>query len=147
MNQIAPMTDAAIEKVRHLEAEMRHLDTQVSLKTDHLIHAGIYHRTVHIPAGVLVAGALVKIDTTVIVHGDITVYVDGEPLLLIGHNVLPAYAGRKQAAYAHTDTNFTMSFSTDATTVEEAEEEFTDEVEILGSRRADASNTIMITGG
>lgn len=147
MNQIAPMSSDAIAKVQQLETEMAALDTQVQLHTDHLIHAGIYHRTVHIPAGVLVAGAFVKIDTTVVVHGDVTVYVDGEPLLLMGHNVMPAYAGRKQAAYAHTDVHYTMSFATDATTVEEAEAEFTDEVEALGSRREAALNTTMITGG
>lgn len=147
MNHITPMSHAAIAKVYELEDKMRQLDTQIPLETDHLIHAGIYHRTVYIPAGVLVAGALVKIDTTVVVHGDVTVYVDGEPLLLMGYNVLPAYAGRKQAAYAHTDTHYTMSFATTATTVEEAEAEFTDEVEALGSRRIDASNTTMITGG
>jgi|TARA_R110000823_G_scaffold23531_9_gene70175 hypothetical protein len=147
MNQIAPMSSDAIAKAVTLEAEMRKLNTQVNLATSHLIHAGLYHRTVFIPAGVLVAGAFVRIDTTIIVHGDITVYVDGDPILLTGHNVLPAYAGRKQAAYAHRDTYFTMSFATEATTVEQAEEEFTNEVEALGSRRAEANNVVMITGG
>ena len=144
---IEPMSDTSLDKVRRLEGEMLRHGGQLNLETSHLIHAGIYHRTVRIPAGVLVAGAFVKIDTTVIVHGDVTVYVDGEPILLAGHNVLPAYAGRKQAAIAHTDTYFTMSFATDATTVEQAEEEFTNEVEALGSRRAEALNLTMITGG
>ena len=146
MNQIAPMSDAAVANVRRLEAELRLMPDGVNFETEHLLHAGLYHRTICIPAGCVVAGAFVQIDTTVIVHGDITVYVDGEPLLLMGHNVLPAYAGRKQAAFAHTDTYFTMSFATNAKTVEEAEEEFTNEAGALGSRRADSSNLVQITG-
>ena len=144
-NQIAPMSDAAIAKVRELETAMATLPDQCAIKTDHLLHAGMYFRTVHIPANTLVAGALIKIDTAVIVSGDVTVFVDGEPMLLMGYNVLPASAGRKQAAFAHTDTDYTMIFATSATTVEEAEEEFTDEAENLGSRRSD-SNVIQITG-
>jgi|3_EtaG_2_1085321.scaffolds.fasta_scaffold03127_3 hypothetical protein len=143
---IVTMSHEALEKVYRLEEEMLDLPTQVLLETIHLFHAGVYHRTVFIPAGTLVAGAFVKIDTTVIVHGDVTVFVDGEPLLLTGHNVLSAYAGRKQAVLAHTDTYYTMSFATDAKTLEEAEAEFTDEHENLGSRREGSVNK-MITGG
>lgn len=143
---IAPMSDNALAKVVRLEEAMFKCGNQIDLLTTHLLHAGLYHRTVFIPAGVLVSGAFVQIDTSIIVHGDLTVYVDGEPLLLTGHNVLPAYGGRKQAAYAHTDTYFTMSFATKAKTVEEAEEEFTSEAARLGSRRAGALNVMMITG-
>ena len=146
MNQIAAMSPDAIAKVQQLEDEMRTLDTQISLHTTHLLHAGLYHRTIVIPAGVLVAGVLIKIDTTVIVDGDVSVYADGDTIELSGHNVLAAYAGRKQAAYAHTDTCYTMSFATQAQTVEEAEAEFTDEVSNLGSRHTVASNDILITG-
>ena len=49
MNQIAPMSSDAIAKAVTLEAEMRKLNTQVNLATSHLIHAGLYHRTVFIP--------------------------------------------------------------------------------------------------
>ena len=143
---ITAMSDDALAKVYRLEEAMRESGDHLNLVTTHLLHAGLYHRTLFIPSGVLVAGTLVQIDTTVIVYGNITVYVEGEPLLLTGYNVLPTYAGRKQAAYAHSDTYFTMSFATKAKTVEEAEEEFTSEFADLWSRRADALNVTMITG-
>jgi hypothetical protein len=149
MGTAITQNDAGIQQVYDLERAMHALPSEdkVDLVTTHVLHAGLYHRTVHIPAGVLVAGALVKIDTTVIVHGDVSVFIDGEPVLLQGHNVLPAYANRKQAALAHTDTFYTMSFATDVKTVEDAEEQFTNEVHALGSRRDASVNHTMITGG
>ncbi len=55
-----------------------------------------------------------------------------------------ASAGRKQAYIAHKDTFLTMSFKTNAKTVEEAEAEFTDDHERLMSRNG--VNKIVITG-
>jgi hypothetical protein len=81
-----------------------------------------------------------------VIHGDVTFYVDGDPLRFTGSNVIPAYAGRKQAVYAHEDTVITMSFATDATTVAEAEDAFTDEAHRLGSRASPECNTYLVTG-
>ena len=81
-------------------------------------------------------GALITIPTLLIMSGHATLFIGEEDVELTGYAVIPASAGRKQAIYAHADTLLTMLFPTAARTVEEAEQEFTDEPERLGSRRA-----------
>jgi hypothetical protein len=142
---IPAMSDAAIENVRRPEKLARGLP-QVALETNHVIHAGLYARTILVPAGVMITGALVKIATLLVVQGDVIVYVDGAPVHLQGHAVLAASAGRKQAFLARVDTHLTMIFPTRAKTVEDAEREFTDEVDLLASRRDTNHSQTMITG-
>lgn len=140
MLEIAPrphipaMSPRAIDNVRRLE-EVALTCPQVAIPTDHVLHAGLYARTITIPAGVVLTGALIKIATLLIVQGDAVVYVEGGPVELRGYNVLAAAAGRKQAFIAETDVNLTMIFPTQAKTVEEAETEFTDEADRLFSRK------------
>lgn len=138
------MANDAIAKVRELEAEsLKH--AQVDIETLHLIHAGMYQRTIKIPAGVTLTGVLVKTATSLVVSGDCFVYIGDEVIRLTGYHIMPASAHRKQAFVAMADTYLTMSFATQATTIEQAEHEFTDEVELLMSRRSDL-NMAMITG-
>ena len=99
-----------------------------------------------VPAGVAITGALMKIPTMLILSGDFVIYIDDVPVELHGYNVFTGCANRKQAGYALTDTNVTMIFPTQAKTVEEAEEEFTEECHLLFSRYPDAINHTMITG-
>lgn len=142
---IPAMSEAAISKVRALESVTITL-SQVKIATDHVLHAGIYSRTIRIPAGVLLTGALIKVPTTLILSGHASVFIGDETIEICGYRVIPASAARKQAFLAHADTDLTMSFATYAGTVEEAEAEFTDEAPLLFSRNADALNTIRITG-
>jgi hypothetical protein len=100
---------------------------------------------VRVPAGVVITGALIKVATLLVAHGAAIVYVGDEPLHLSGHTVLPASAGRKQAFVALSDVHLTMIFPTNARTVAEAEAQFTDEPELLASRRDDR-NRIVVTG-
>ena len=117
---------------------------QVPITTYHLIHAGLYARTITIPAGVLLTGALIKRSTLVILNGDVTVANGDKSERLIGYNVLPASAHRKQGFFAHADTQITMLFATSARDVQSAEEEFTDEAHRLFSRHGE--NVVNITG-
>lgn len=142
---IPTMSAQSIEKVRSLEARMLEME-QMRVCTFHLMHAGVYARTVMIPAGCMIAGVLIKIATMLIVHGDATVYIGDVPLKLSGFNVLPANAGRKQAIVAHTDTHMVMLFACSEKDVEAAEKAFTDEFDLLASHREDASNRTVITG-
>ena len=103
-------------------------------------------RTITMPANTLLAGAFVKIPTTLIVSGCVTIYMDGDAVDFVGYNVLPASGGRKQAVLAHTVADLTMLFPTSATTVAEAEAEFTDELELLVSRKDEDNNVTFITG-
>jgi hypothetical protein len=134
---IAPMSPQAIDKVRRLERQRAALP-QVSLRTDHLFHAGMYARTIRIPAGVVITGALIKVATLLIVQGEARIYAEGGTFDVAGYNVVPAAAGRKQAILAESAVSLTMIFPTAARTVAEAEAEFTNEAELLGSRREDA---------
>ena len=142
---IPAMSPEAIDKVRRLEAVVLVMP-QTSIVTDHVIHGGMYSRTVMIPAGTVITGALIKIPTLLIVQGDATVYIGDEPMVLSGYNVVPAAAGRKQAFVAHTDTWLTMIFPSDAKDVGLAEEQFTDENYLLASHRDTEINNITITG-
>lgn len=131
---IGPMSEANLSKVREVEKFL--LDKpQIEIKTSHEFHAGLYSRSIMIPAGVLITGALIKIETLLILSGDATIVINGVSSRISGYGVIPASAGRKQIFMAHEDTYLTMVFKTSARTIEEAEAEFTDEVDMLGSRR------------
>jgi len=144
-NHILSMSDGAIAKVRELEADLLSR-TQVLIPTDHILHGGMYSRTIVIPAGVAITGTLLKIATLLIISGDMCLYVDGVSHRMTGYNVFAGSAQRKQAGFAITDTAVTMIFKTDAKTVAEAEEEFTDEHHLLWSRADGAVNNIIFTG-
>jgi hypothetical protein len=138
------MREVDLDKVRKLEGELSKLP-QADIETLHLLHAGMYQRTIKIPAGVTLTGALIKRSTSLVVSGHCLVYIGEECLSLHGYHIVPASAGRKQAFVAVSDTYMTMSFATQAKTVEQAEEEFTDEAHLLMSRSSDL-NKILITG-
>ncbi len=144
-NRIPAMTDEAVAKVYALEAYTTQMP-QIRIDTEHVLHAGVYARTIAIPAGVLLTGALIKCATILIVYGDVCVYIDGEAHNMTGYNVLAASAHRKQAFVAKSDTYLTMIFASKADSVARAEEEFTDEPHLLMSRADGAINSTMITG-
>lgn len=139
------MARSDIDKVRQVESMVRQLD-QVQIETQHTIHAGMYARTIRIPAGVVLTGVLIKRATLLILSGNATVYVGGREITFTGYHVLPASAGRKQLFYAHQDTRLTMLFPTSATTVDQAETEFTDEIDSLMSRHTAGHDLVQITG-
>ncbi len=131
---IPAMSPEAVAQVDRLEAaSLQH--TQLDMAIDHFLHAGVYARTVLVPAGVMITGALIKVPTVLIIRGDALVYVGAESHRLTGYAVLPAAAHRKQAFVALEPTHLTMIFPTKAATVEEAEVEFTDELDKLQTRR------------
>lgn len=128
------MSNDAIERVRKLE-EASLQRPQVRLKTQHDFHAGVYIRTISIPAGVVVTGVLIQIPTVLIVSGHVAVLTETGVEEVQGYKIFLGEAGRKTAVYALEDTHISMLFSTNATTVEEAEEEFTAEGDLLASRK------------
>lgn len=138
------MTPLSIEKVRELEKFCAKMP-QEAIETVHVIHAGMYARTILVPAGVLITGVLVKRATLIIIHGDVVMYTDRTAVELHDYNVVPAAANRKVAFLALKETNMTMVFPSDAKTVGEAEAEFTDETDMLVSRRDGCANQTIIT--
>lgn len=108
---------------------------QADVRTDHVLENGLYSRTICMAPEVILIGALVKIPTLLIVSGETAVYTGDGWVELKGYHVIPAQAGRKQVFLSRKETWITMIFRTDAKTIEEAEEEFTDEYQSLMSRR------------
>lgn len=142
---IPAMTERQINNVRQIETIAMEM-AQTPIFTEHVIHGGMYARTIMIPAGTMITGALIKVPTTLIVSGHCTVYIGDGPIELAGYHVIPASAGRKQAFVAHEDTWLTMMVATDAKDVDAAEHHFTDEVELLGSHRDIELNRTVVTG-
>lgn len=121
------------ERVRALEAEMLKMP-QVDLSTEHVVHAGMCVRTIFIPAGTVLTGALTNIDNLCIVSGDISVTTDDGVKRLQGFNVIPAGAGFKRAGVAHADTWWSTVWKTEKTDLAEIEEEMTSEASKLQTR-------------
>jgi hypothetical protein len=138
------MSEAVVGRVREVESELAKLP-QMELKTMHVLHGGMYSRTVIVPANHVIVGVLVKVPTQVIVSGSARVFAGDKVLNLAGFNVIPAQAGRKQIFVAITDIFVTMIFPSSAETVEQAESEFTDENEMLMSRHDDSQNIVINT--
>ena len=136
-SRIPAMTAQAIDKVRELEAITRDLP-QVEIATDHVLHGGMYARTICIPAGVVLTGVFIRVPTLLVFDGNATVNAGDDATTLVGYHVLAASAHRRQAFLAHADTRLTMVFATQAKTVVEAEDEFTDEAHLLFSRKPGA---------
>jgi hypothetical protein len=144
-NRIQAMSQSSIDKVQALEDQVR-LVQQETIKTTHVIHAGVYARTVFIPAAMVMTGVVIKVPTTLIVQGDVMVYMgDDGAVRMRGYNVLAASANRKQAFITIEDTTLTMIFATQAKSVEQAEREFTDQFDLLMSRHG-GENVVTITG-
>lgn len=133
---LPPMSADSVAIVREFEDAVLQLP-QVKINTEHALHAGMYARTIMIPAGTVITGVQIKIPTILIVSGDALFYGDDGTTQFTGYHVTLGAVGRKQAIYALADTYLTMMFPTAASTVAEAEEEFTDEPERLGSRRCE----------
>ena len=121
------------DKIRALEAEMLKAP-QVDVETTHLIHAGMYARTVKILAGTLVTGVPMSDDHVCIISGDITVTAGDDVIRFTGYNVIPASRGLKRIVYAHQETSWTAIFKSGATNVDDAEIEMSAEYNKLQSR-------------
>lgn len=143
--RISSMDESTIENVHKLQDYLLKYP-QTKIPTSHLIHAGMYARTVMVPAGVMLVGSLMKVATILILSGSFVIYVDDEPIRLDGYNVFYGQANRKQAGVAISDTYVTMIFTTNAHSVFDAENEFTDEASLLASRHEDSINHICVTG-
>ena len=124
----------AIETVKAARSELAKAP-QVMLPCEQHIHAGVYTRTLYIPKGICVFGTLIKRTTQLIIAGHALINDGTKAVELKGYNILDCAANRIQCAYAIDDTYATMIFATDAKTNDEAEREFTDEFELLQTRR------------
>lgn len=127
--EIAAMTPPGWQGVRRAGAASRELP-QAQIDTCHVIHAGLYARTIHIPAVVL-TGARSRA-TLLIFSGHAVVTMGGSvPMAAITCCRPRRAASRLSMALA--DTDLTMLFATDARDIATAEGQFTTEPERLMS--------------
>lgn len=142
---LVPPTPAMLEQL----AEVNRLILacpQVDLATEHIIHGGMYARTIRLQPDTKMMGSLIRRATVLIVHGDCSVLVGNDRVELTGYNIVPGCAGRKQLFWTHGPVEMTMIFPTSAKTVQEAEDEIFAEADQLMSRKDDSEDQITITG-
>ena len=128
---LKPCTEAQIANLERMGEWLLAGGDVREIDTEHHLHAGVYSRTIRVPAGVSVVGVSIKCPTQLIASGDFTLTDGGVAKRFKGHHVFDGAAHRRAAVVAHEDSSFTMLFATNAKTVEEAEKEFTDEPERL----------------
>lgn len=141
---LSPTEPGVIERLLKVQDKILQLE-QVPIRTEHVIHAGMYSRTVTMPPSTVLVGALIKRPTIVITVGSGRVLIGKDWAEIGGYQVLPASANRKQIFVSDGPLIITMIFPTLVKTVEDAEREFTDDHELLLSRRQDL-NSVTITG-
>ena len=144
-NALPPTPPETIEKIARLEVELRKLPA-AQIQTEHVIHAGMYARTVRLPADMVVTNTIIKIPTLLIVHGRCALFAGKQWHEIKDYQVIPGSAGRKQVVVTIEPTAFTMVFATKARTVAEAEAEFTDQADDLISRAQGDNDLVLITG-
>ena len=127
------MSQEMIDKVRAVESISRQRE-QINIPVNHFLHGGMYVRSVRIPAGVMITGVLIRVETSIVMSGHAMFYTGEKWLEHEGYGVYAAAVNRKQIFVALTDLHLTMFFPTDAETVKDAEEQFTDEAHLLQNR-------------
>ena len=136
---------ATLDKLAQVQRAMLTVE-QPPLTTEHILHGGMYARTIRLEPGVVMIGSLIKRPTLLIFHGSGSVLAGDDRVDLAGYYVLPGRAGRKQLFVTGGPVEMTMVYATQATTIEEAEDEVFAEAELLQSRKDYSRDTITITG-
>lgn len=108
------LPDVRKQRAAILELEKAILnEEQEHVEPIHTIHAGMYARTVTVPQGMMLTGAIYKYDHIEIMSsGKLLVTTDnGSSRMLTGFNIIPALSGKKRAAFAVEDTTWTTIHS------------------------------------
>jgi hypothetical protein len=126
MSEDMAVRDAIIAKVDNYEKILSQFP-QVDLNTTHALAGEVYSRTIFIPAGTTLTGAIHNKNHINIMCGDITVSTDTGMKRLRGYNVFPTKAGMKRVGYAHADTYWTTVLQTKETELSKIEEDATPE--------------------
>ncbi len=119
---------------------------QAPIATEHVLHGGMYARTIRLEPETLMNGSFIKLATLLIIHGHCLMVAGDEVAEIDGFNVIPGYAGRKSSFVTRGKVEMTMIFPTQAKTVEDAEEEVFGEADELMSRKDGNGNIVNVTG-
>lgn len=113
---------------------------QTDLNTQHFIVRSplgvvLYGRQITIPADTVLTGAPHKTDHLVTVCGDIAVSTDRGVRRITGQDTFVSAAGCKRIGVAFADTTWTTFHVVTADSIDQIEEELTDEFDMLQTRR------------
>jgi hypothetical protein len=139
---IEVFTNPTKEKIENYEALLAKRE-QVDLQVLQTAFEGVYTRTIFIPAGVSLVGAVWNKDHTNIMCGDITVTTDEGMKRLVGYNVFCTKAGMKRVGYAHCPTYWTSVVHTNETDITKIEDEITLESNKLQTRRIGITSKVV----
>lgn len=144
----AALTPPSAETLAQLKAlhEWVKQFEQTPIATEHLLHAGMYARTIRLEPQTILNGSLIKAATILIVHGSCAAVAGDRVVELEGYSVIPGCAGRKQTFVTRSAVEMTMICAIDAKTVEAAEDAIFAEADELMSRQDGANDTCIITG-
>lgn len=132
---LPPCPKESLERVMAMRGRISEMPP-AEFPTEDFLHAGCYVRTCLVPKDTVLAGAVIKVPTVLVVSGDCFVYTGGDEVKRIsGYAVLRGDAGRTGVFRAVEDTYLTMFYASGAKTTAAAEEEFTDEYDKLLTRR------------
>lgn len=96
-----------LERVQHLEAEMRKLP-ETLIPVRHYFAHGLYAREITIPADVIAVGKIHKTQhINVLSKGSVTMLTENGPLTVSAPYTWVVEPGKKAAAYAHEETVWT----------------------------------------
>jgi len=126
MSTVPACTTGALVAVRQFEDFLKSLP-QVRLERENLLHAGCYCRTLYVPEGIVLTGALMKLPTILIVSGHVRMTVGDRVEELKGYRVMACEAGRKTAFRTLGATAITCIFASNASSPEEAVGQMTDD--------------------
>jgi hypothetical protein len=141
---LLPPSQETLDKLAAVQEAMLTVE-QVPIATEHILHGGMYARTIRLQAGIVMMGALIKRATVLIVTGSVALLVGDERTEVEGYNVFAGSAGRKQLFVTRGAVVMTMIYPTQAKTVEEAENEIFADADLLMSRKDGSRDTVTIT--
>lgn len=141
---IPPPSPAMLEKLAQAQEFLGTLP-HAPLTTEHLLHGGMYARTIRREPGSITVGSLIDRATILIIHGSCSILIEDRRVDLEGYNVLAGLAGRKSMSVTRGPVEMTMICPTSARTVKEAENEIFTEADQLVSRRGDNFNIVEIS--
>ena len=144
-HSLPPTSGHALARVHAIEERMRACSAKApETHVEHVLHAGMYARTIRCKGGQAFASVTIRPGTILIVNGWASITNGDYVLEIKGYKVIPASAGRKAIWLIREDTEITAIFPTEARTIAAAEAEFTTEPEKLSELTE--NDLVVITG-
>lgn len=126
------------DQVRAVEQFLLQLPQADLQHSHHIVRTPLgvlYARQIVVPADTVITGAACKLDHLCTVQGDITVSTDTGVRRITGQDTFTARAGHKRIGIAHADTVWTTYQLVQSDSLEQIEQELTDEFDMLLTRR------------